>query len=252
MQRHLANAGLDAAAGGLSAAFFNAVHRGLRVKMAASMTYIPQRGHPTALMVRTDLYERGLRTPQELRGHRIGLLGGLGTASSFYVGRMIRPLTFADVELIALNGGDQGVALARKSIAAAFAWNPFTQAFERKGIARAIALPAPGESTGALLFGERLLARPAAARAVFAAIGRAVADVSGPGYYEASNLAAYSKYIGLPAGVLAKDDRYDFKTGLPIDRTTLDAMQRLFIEERTLAYKTPVSDAQLVWPRNGV
>lgn len=243
----LARGHLDAAVGGVSAAFFNAVHRGLRVRLAASMTYMPKTGHPTGLLVRSDLYERGLRTPQQLRGHRIGLIGGLGTASSFYLGTMIRPLTFADVELIPLNGGDQGVALARKSIAAAFAWNPFTQAFERNGLGRFVARPAPNESTGGLFFGERLLSDGKAAKGVWDALNRATTELSGDGYYDPRNLAACSKHIGVPAPVLAQDDRYAYEAGLPIDRTTLDAMQRLFIEEKTLAYRTPVADDRLVY-----
>ncbi|HVA32998.1 MAG TPA: ABC transporter substrate-binding protein, partial [Candidatus Baltobacteraceae bacterium] len=245
----LARGRLDAAAGGLSAAFFNAVHRGFKVRLAGSLAWIPKRGHPTALLVRSDLYQSGLRTPQQLRGHRIGLIGGLGTASSYYLGALIAPLTFADVELIPLNGGDQGIALKRKSIAAAFAWNPFTQAFERGGIAKIVGLPAAQTCTSGTIFGERMLSEPALAKALFSAVDRAITDIAGAGYYDPKNVAAFAKHTGQPASSLAQEDRYDYRPGMPIDRPTLDAMQRLFIAEKTLAYKTPVEDSRLIWHR---
>ncbi len=241
----LARGRLDAAAGGISAAFFNAVRRGFKVRLAGCTTYIPKRGHPTALLVRTALYEKGVRNPQELRGQRIGLIGGLGTASSYYLGKLIWPLTFDDVDLVPLNGGDQGVALKRGSIAAAFAWNPFTQAFERNGIARVIAVPMPGTSTGGVLFGERALADAGLAKALRSATNRAIADIAGNGYYDAKNLAAIAKYVGQTPAAIVKDDRYDYPPGMPVDGRTLEAMQRLFIAEKTLAYPSPLSVASL-------
>lgn len=242
----LARGRLDAAIGGLSAAFFNAVHRGFNVKVAGNITYIPTRGHPTALLVRTDLYEGGLRDARDLRGQRVGVIGGLGTSSSYYLGVMMQPLTFSDIDVVPLNGGDQGVALARKSIAAAFAWNPFTQAFERKGLAKIAGLPKGDSSTSGLLFGERLVADAGLGRAVFGAVDRAVREISGPGYYDPKNLAAFAHHIRQPAEALAKEDRYTYKPGMPIDRATLDSMQRLFIAEKTLAYRDPVPDERLI------
>ena len=242
----LARGRIDAAMGGASAAFFNAVHRGFKVRMAAGLTYIPLQGHPTALMARTDLYQGGLHNPQQLRGERIGIVGGLGTTSSFYLGKLIWPLTFNDIDMIPLNGGDQGVALRRKSIAAAFAWNPFTQAFERNGIAKIIAVPMRGTSTNGLFYGPRLLEDKGLAKAVYSAMNRAVDEIAGDGYYAPRNAAIFSKLIGTPAEQLVKDDRYLFKAGMPIDRKTLESMQQLFILEKTLAYETPLPDTRLI------
>lgn len=245
----LARGRLDVAAGGISAAFFNAVHRGFDVRLAGGLAYIPAQGHPSALMVRTDLYEQGIRTPKQLAGKRIGLQGGLGTSGSYFLGVLIRPLTLADVDLVPLGGGDQGVALSRKSITAVFAQNPFTQSFERKGLAKVIALPPRGAGFGGVFFGTRPLHEPALAQRVFGAIDRAVRETAGRGYYDPRNLAAYSKYVGETAEALAREDRYAFKPGMPVDRATLDSMQRLYIVEKTLAYREPVPDTDLVWKR---
>jgi ABC-type nitrate/sulfonate/bicarbonate transport system substrate-binding protein len=246
----LARGRLDAAVGGISAAFFNAIRRGFAVRLAGCVTYIPKAGHPTAFMIRTDKYESGILIPQQLQGEKIGLIGGLGTASSYYVGRMIAPLTFTDVDLIPLNSADQGIALARKSIAAAFVWNPFTQAFERKGIAKVAGVPAPGTSTSGLFFGEHLLSERTLAAALFDAFDRAVVEISGQKYYDPKNVAIFSKHIGSPSETFLKDDRYSYVPGMPVDRTSLAAMQRLFIAEKTLAYRDPAPDSALLWNRN--
>jgi NitT/TauT family transport system substrate-binding protein len=245
----LARRRLDAAVGGISAAFFNAIRRGFNVRLAGCVTYMPKTGHPTALMIRTDKYESGILIPQQLRGEKVGIIGGLGTASSFYVGRMIEPLTFNDVDFVPLNSADQGIALARKSIAAALVWNPFTQAFERKNIARVAAVTTPDKSTSGLFFGERLLEDQPLAKALFGAFDRATIEISGNAYYDAKNVAIYSKHIGSPEAVFLKDDRYAYVPGMPVDFETLDAMQRLFIAEKTLAYREPESGAALVWKR---
>ena len=180
-----------------------------------------RRGHPSALMVRTDLYEQGGRTPKQLAGRRIGLQGGLGTSGSYFIGLLIRPLTLSDVDLVPLGGGDQGVALSRKSIAA----------------------------VGGAFFGTRILHEPPLAQRVYGALDRAVREIAGNGYYDPRNLAAYAKYVGETAQALAREDRYAFKPGMPVDRATLDAMQRLFIVEKTLAYREPVPDSALIWKR---
>jgi hypothetical protein len=36
---------------------------------------------------------------------------------------------------------------------------------------------------------------------------------------------------------------------MPIDRKTVERMQRLFIGEKTLAYREPVADSALIWSR---
>jgi NitT/TauT family transport system substrate-binding protein len=247
----LARRRLDAAVGGISAAFFNAVRRGFNVRLAGCVCYMPKKGHPTALMIRTDKYQGGILIPQQLRGEKIGVIGGLGTASSYYVGEMIQPLTFADVDLVPLNSADQGIALSRKSIAAALVWNPFTQAFERKNIAKVAAVTKPGTATSGLFYGERLLEDRPLANALFDAYNRATIEISGDKYYDPKNIAIYSKHIGSPESVFLKDDRYAYVAGLPVDTTTLERMQRLFIAEKTLAYREPVADSALVWKRNG-
>ena len=57
---------LDCVTAGLSAAFFNGINRGLEIKFVASTGYQPKTGHPTALMMREDLYAAGAHDPGAL------------------------------------------------------------------------------------------------------------------------------------------------------------------------------------------
>jgi len=87
----LATGQLDLVAAGLSAAFFNAVQRGLDVRYVASTAYQPRTGHPSAIFVREDLYASGqLRSLKDLRGRTVAWNGGLGAASTYCVERILR------------------------------------------------------------------------------------------------------------------------------------------------------------------
>ena len=69
---------------GLSAAFFNAINRSLDVKFVASTGYQPAKGHPTALMIRQDLWDAGQHDASGLKGKNVGWLGNAGATAGYY------------------------------------------------------------------------------------------------------------------------------------------------------------------------
>ena len=77
----VAQSQMDVATAGLSAAFFNAINRSLDVKFVASTGYQPAKGHPTALMIRQDLWDAGQRDASGLKGKTVGWLGNAGATS---------------------------------------------------------------------------------------------------------------------------------------------------------------------------
>jgi ABC-type nitrate/sulfonate/bicarbonate transport system substrate-binding protein len=236
----LAKERLDASAGGVSAAFFNAVHRGFDMRACASIAYQPKNGAPTCLMIRRDLYDKGITKPQQLKGERIALIGGVGGAPSYLAAQWIAPLTFHDVDMIPMGMPDTGIALARKAVAAAVVFSPFTVAFEKRGLAKVVAVQKVGTSTTALMLGKRLLDDRSKAKAVRMAFVRAARDLAGDGYYSPSTLEILSKHTGASIAALREEPRYAFADGLPLDLQTLEDMQRTFIEERTVTYKAPM------------
>jgi NitT/TauT family transport system substrate-binding protein len=239
---------LDLVAAAMSAAFFNAVSRGFEIRFVASTGYQPRTGHPTGLMAREDLYASGLHDAGGLRGKKVGWIGGSGAASGYYVARILRGygMTLKDIDGVNIANPDQEVALERKAIDAVFTSAPFTNVFEEKKLARFIGSVQPGISASGVFFGPNLLHAPDAARAIMTALRKAAADLAGPGYYAPDNIAAYAKYTKQPLEVLQKADRYDFKPDLRIDQGTVIDMQRVFIDQGILLYKTPINEAQLV------
>jgi NitT/TauT family transport system substrate-binding protein len=244
----LATGRLDFIAAGLSAAFFNGVARGLDVRLVASTGYQPRHGHPSALMVRRDLYAAGTRNVAALRGKTIAFNGGAGATSAYYVARILRTagLHLRDVETLNINVPDQGVAFERKAIDAAFTSAPSTQAYVEQKLARILAGPPPGISGTGIFFGPALLGDPKRAGAVLDAIRRGAADIAGKGYLAARNLDALATFTQQPVDVLRRSDRYDFAPDLRVDQATLLDMQREFLDQQILTYTTPLDEHRLV------
>ena len=239
---------IDAVAAGISAAFCNAINRNLEVKFVASTGYQPAKGHPSALMIREDLYESGMHDASGLKGKKIGWLGNSGATSGYYVARILRKfgISIKDIDSVNIAAPDQEVAFERKAVDAIFTAAPFTALFEKKHVARIIgSIPAGISGTG-IFFGPTLLHNLAAASAVMTALRRGAAEVAGKGYFADDNLAALSKYTGQPVELIRTTDRYDFKPDLRIDQATLQDMQAEYVSQGILAYKTPINDVRLV------
>ncbi|MGH7716223.1 MAG: ABC transporter substrate-binding protein [Vulcanimicrobiaceae bacterium] len=245
----LAAAGrLDLIAAALSAAFYNAVARDLDVRFVASTAYQPKHGHPSALMVREDLWQSGTRKLAALRGKKIGWIGGAGAVSSYYIARILHPagLTLHDIESVNIANPDQAVALQRKAIDAVFTSSPFTEAFARENLARTIGFPPAGISGSGIFFGPNLTNKIDLAHAAMVACRTAAGELQGSGYLAPDALAAYAKYTRQPVNIIRASARYDIYPDLRIDQSTVDDVQREFMAEGILAYKTPLNEARLV------
>jgi ABC-type nitrate/sulfonate/bicarbonate transport system substrate-binding protein len=244
----VAQSQMDVATAGLSAAFFNAINRALDVKFVASTGYQPAKGHPTALMMRQDLYDAGAHDASGLKGKTVGWLGNAGATSGYYVALILRKfgLTMKDIAAVNIAAPDQEVALERKAVDAMFCAAPFTALFAEKKLAQIVGSAPVGIAGTGIFFGPTLLNDPAAASAVMKAFRKGASDVAGTGYYTPANLAAMAKYTGQPVDLIKTTDRYDFKPDLRIDQTTLTDMQNEFINQGILAYKTALPDSRLI------
>jgi NitT/TauT family transport system substrate-binding protein len=239
---------MDVATAGLSAAFFNAINRALDVKFVASTGYQPAKGHPTALMMRQDLYDAGAHDPSGLKGKTIGWLGNAGATAGYYVALILRKygLTMKDIQAVSIAAPDQQVALERKAVDAMFCSAPFTALFAEKKLAQIIGSAPVGIAGTGIFFGPTLLNDALSAGAVMKALRRGAADVVGTGYLKPENLAAMAKYTGQSADLIRTTDRYDFKPDLRIDQTTVLDMQNEFINQGLLAYKAALPEAKLI------
>lgn len=222
---------LDFIAVGIAASFYNAVNRGLEVRLVASTGYQPRHGHPTALMIRQDLFESGVRSPKDLKGKKIAWIGGAGAVSSYYVARILREygLKLSDIEGTNIANSDMEVAFTKKAVDGAFLSAPFTSIFEEKKLAHIIGSVRPNISGTGIFYGPTMFKDPGVAKAVLGALRKAAAEIAGPGYYNQENLEAYVKYTKQPIDLIKKADRYDFKPDLRVDRTTVLDIQNEFV-----------------------
>ncbi|MBV8368509.1 MAG: ABC transporter substrate-binding protein [Candidatus Eremiobacteraeota bacterium] len=238
---------IDVAAAALSAAFYNAVNRGLEVKFVASTGYQPRKGQPSALLIRQDLYDGGLRIPG-LRGKKIGWIGNQGAASAYYVARILRKdrLRLTDIESLNIPNPEQQTALEHKAIDALFTSAPFSEEFAQKRLATIVGSPPPGIAASGIFFGPALLRNHDSASAVMTALRKAAAEIAGNGFYAPANIEAYAKYTKQPVELIKASPRYDFKPDLRIDQGTLEDMQREFVADNILTYKQPLNEVRLV------
>jgi NitT/TauT family transport system substrate-binding protein len=244
----VAQSQMDVATAGLSAAFFNAINRALEVKFVASTGYQPAKGHPTALMLRQDLYDAGGRDAGVLKGKTVGWLGNAGATAGYYVALILRKygLTMKDIQAVNIAAPDQQVALERKAVDAMFCSAPFTALFAEKKLAQIIGAAPVGIAGTGIFFGPTLLNDAPTATAVMKAFRRGANDVVGTGYLKPENLAAMAKYTGQSTDLIKTTDRYDFKPDLRVDVTTVNDMQNEFITQGLLAYKTALPEAKLI------
>jgi NitT/TauT family transport system substrate-binding protein len=244
----VAQSQMDVATAGLSAAFFNAINRNLEVKFVASTGYQPKSGHPTALMMRQDLYDAGAHDASSLKGKTVGWLGNAGATSGYYVALILRKfgLTMKDITAVNIAAPDQQLALEKKAVEAMFCAAPFTALFAEKKLAQICGSAPVGIAGTGIFFGPSLLNDPSAATTVMKALRRGAADVAGAGYFKPENLAAMSKYINQPTELIKTTDRYDFRADLKIDEKTLTDMQNEFITQGILAYKTALPEGKLI------
>ena len=170
----VAQSQMDVATAGLSAAFFNAINRNLEVKFVASTGYQPAKGHPSALMMREDLYDAGAHDASSLRGKTIGWLGNAGATSGYYVALILRKfgITMKDISAVNIAAPDQQVALERKAVDAMFCAAPFTALFAEKKLAQLCGSAPPGIAGTGIFFGPALLHDTSGAAAVMKALRR--------------------------------------------------------------------------------
>jgi NitT/TauT family transport system substrate-binding protein len=129
---------LDAGGGAISAGLFNAIARGIELRIVADKGGNNKGFSYTALMVRRDLVDSGeVRGPADLRGRRIGLpsLGGVSPEAA--LDRLLASvgLSTRDVDLTLVPFPDQPAAFAGRSLDASMLIEPFVTIAAEQGVA---------------------------------------------------------------------------------------------------------------------
>ena len=128
---------LDVGAGSHSAGLFNAVARGIPVRLVADKGSAPPGHGFQGLMFRRDLLDSGeLQSPRDLRGRRVAV-SARGVTAEATLTRWLQQggLTLDDVDVVELGFPEHASALAGRAIDASINIEPFVTRIEDQGLA---------------------------------------------------------------------------------------------------------------------
>ncbi|HEU4368367.1 MAG TPA: ABC transporter substrate-binding protein [Methylomirabilota bacterium] len=137
----LASGDIDVGATGLTAGLYNIVAGGVQIWIVADKGREWPDHNLTALLVRKDLYDNGVRTMRELKGRKIGVTQ-IGSTFHYNIGRFLEKEGMApgDVELVPLQALPAlNDALAARRVDAVATAEPFVSRLESSGAGVTIA-----------------------------------------------------------------------------------------------------------------
>jgi NitT/TauT family transport system substrate-binding protein len=172
---------LDVGHQAIAPAMFNAVARGVAVRMVADHGgNIPGRTTPS-LAIRTDLLEQAPWTGYErLKGMKMAVQG-LGSLSEWQVEQMLARggLQPSDVDLVSLTFPDMAVAFSNRALDAAIFNEPWATQLEEGGVIKKVVYTDdidPNGNVSGILFSETFAQNTPAARNYMVAVLRGVRD----------------------------------------------------------------------------
>jgi NitT/TauT family transport system substrate-binding protein len=247
----LANSKIDAYVGSPSAGMFNQVSRGADLKMVASLGSI---NTPSGEDAPSGLFGgAGVNTVQDLRGKRVGVLGTVGTATSYLLGKSLEAggLTFADVKLVSLALADMVPALKNGGIAGAMLIAPYTQQAIDQGVGHALvdSKKAYGTSTtSGVMFGPSLLEQHRDTGVKYlAAVACGAKRMQGDWRKDADVVKPLATFMKVPEATISGGGLYVFDPTLAINMDTLTEMQEMFLAvDGTLVYQDIIPATELV------
>lgn len=231
---------LDVVAAGVSAGLFSAVESGLKVKVVGSMGVSDNGNNPaSALIVSKKLHDDGTITSlKDLKGKKIGALGGAGATSAFYVSMALAEVGLAnkDVEFVQLSSPDIPTAIKNGSIDAAFVSAPFWSNAVAQDIAVKLWQTPPGTSGTGVIYGGQFI-NSKLAQPFFNAIVRAAADLQGDGKYKDENMKIIADATGQTVEELKRVPLYSWLPNLAPLPEQLAAMQKVWMESGAIKYQ---------------
>ena len=251
---------MDIAFGNISDTLFNAINRGVDVKIVSSMSYTPK--DPNALSATPifgakSLWDSGaVKSMAALKGRKVAL-NARGGIVEFQVAQSLRRVgrSIKDVDIITMPFPDMPIALANASVDAAIMPEPIATAARERGVGVVLdPNPAPGVLVTVVMFGKNLLAPAEAsvANGVLRALRRAANELQSPeAIMSNDNVAIWAKYTKLPAATVAKTKPYVFARDLQLSVKSVMEQQEFLIENARVSGKLPLErliDARFVVP----
>lgn len=159
----LAAGQIDIGAGASSAGLFNAVSRGIGVKIVADKGSTAMTYDYMPLIVRKDLVDSGkVKTFADLKGLKLAAAGpGSATNAKLNVALTKGGLTYKDADNVNMSYPQQVLALTSKAIDGAITTEPSTSQAIERGVAVRLSDDTlyPGQQVAVLLYGNELLTK---------------------------------------------------------------------------------------------
>ncbi|MGH7089584.1 MAG: ABC transporter substrate-binding protein [Stellaceae bacterium] len=138
----LASNQLQVASGSPNAGLFNALNRGIDIRLVADFAHVGPKGDRTvAVVAREDLMNEGvIKSPADLKGRSVARGPGSGQITDLLFSTLFRTygFTMADVTMRSLTFADSLAALTSKTLDSAFLVEPLVTMAERRHIARVL------------------------------------------------------------------------------------------------------------------
>ncbi|WP_433377935.1 ABC transporter substrate-binding protein [Streptosporangium sp. CA-115845] len=242
---------IDAYVGSPSAGMFNQVAKGAELKMVVSLGSV---NTPDGENAPSGLFgAKSVEKTQDLKGKRVGVLGTVGTATSYLLGKSLEAggLTFGDVELVSLALPDMVPALKNGGIEGALLIAPETQKALDQDVAHALvdSKKAYGTSTTAgIMYGPGLLKDDRAAGVKFIkAAACATRQMQGDWRKDTKIVSALASFMKVPETTISGGGLYVFDPTLAVNASTLTEMQEMFMKVKgTLTYDQIIPSEKLV------
>jgi NitT/TauT family transport system substrate-binding protein len=177
----IATGQIDIATGGPSAGFFNALGRGVKLRIVADQNTARPGASSIALMVRKDLIDNGeVKDYADLKGRTIAVVSKRATMELDVLKALQKGgLTRKDVNLINMGFPQMNLAFGNKSIDAALQIEPLVTAAVTRNLAvrwRGVDEITPNRQNSFFMVSEAFAAKPDLVRAYMVAYLRGVRD----------------------------------------------------------------------------
>jgi NitT/TauT family transport system substrate-binding protein len=245
---------LDAVFGNIGDTFFNAINRGLNLRIVAGITYSPpdpKTTYSAPLVARKDLVDGGaIKTVADLKGKKVAM-NTFGGIQEYNITKALEPagLTVKDIDATILGFPDMPAALKNKAVDAAQPPEPFYTVSLEQGIASLLVPnPAPGTMITGLMYGSKLLApeNERLAKGLIEAVKRASNELQTKEQMDApDNVAIWAKWSKQSEDSIRKQVPNVFARDLVVDEKSVLDQQAVMLKNGRLDYKQPLPESQI-------
>jgi NitT/TauT family transport system substrate-binding protein len=238
----LAAGEVDVGRGAIAAGTFNALSRGVDMRIVATGHAEPPSGRAgNPIMVRKDLWDSGaVRSLPDLRGRTVAINGPAG-GGEYTLGGALRDqgMVLEDLNVVYMPFPDMVTALGGGSVDAASLIEPqATTVSKREFGTILVPSPRPGNQTTVIFYAKRFVEeRPDVARRWMVAYLRGIRDLTGDGWRSPENLAIMSRATNLPADLIEESVAPYWDPNGGLNRDDLAAQQRFYQDRGHLQYR---------------